>query len=144
MGRRTHMHIISRESINSSPIPQFQKPTFRRAKSLSSKLNIPPPLSSRRSAHPPPSQISLCNSATQVAIITNTRPNSPVYTWKKSKRPANFVLSPYGGGFWEVENNQIVPPHFMLKILKKSQTFSMPSHIHLLLPHHLTNDFAAE
>lgn len=79
------MHIISPESINSSPIPQFQKPTFRRAKPLSSKLNIPPPLFSRRSAHPPPSQISLCNSATQVAIITNTAQTAP-YTPEKDRR----------------------------------------------------------
>lgn len=55
MLHRLFNRIVSRESINSSPVPRFKNTAFRRAKPMSSKLNIPAPLSSHRPARPPPS-----------------------------------------------------------------------------------------
>ena len=103
--------IISRKSINSSPIPRFKKPTFCKAIALSYKLNIFSPLSSRRFACPSPrsslpsSQIRSYSWATQVTIIANTRSNNPIYAWRKSKRSTNFVFISYGSGVWEAKNN---------------------------------------
>ena len=113
--------------------------------SYTKEINLSPktPLSHQTYCSPPSSQISSHN-PTQVTVNAKTCPKNSVYAKQKSERSTNLLFVSYRGGFREVANHQMITTADMSKALKKGRTFSMPSDIHLLLPHHLASDFAAE
>lgn len=126
------MRIIPRESINFSPILLNAK------KPLSLKNECSPYL--RRSA---------C--VIQLSNTSHGGPKNPpkkiLYTPKENRAGRRILclssIAAYFEGRGLVDDNR----RFVLRmsrVLKRGQTFSMPSGIHLPLPHHLTNNFAAE
>lgn len=106
--RARNMRIISRESLNFSPIPRLTRPISRRRKLSSSKLNIPSSLPPCGSGRPSPIRKSACiiqQRKSRSQIPAQTAPYKPKKKKrkKKSERPTNPVPISYWDEFERCE-----------------------------------------